>query len=181
MHNVGPEQAKSIDLDPYTVDDFTNDIMRLGENKPSKPLVDELVNSSREAIEWLAKDVGIRFVMAFNRQAYEVDGRQKFWGGLVLSVVDGGKGLIEDDHKALERAGVEVEYETPVTSILLDEDGIVHGVRVKRNGVETQVMAKAVIMACGGFEANKELRRKYLGDAWVNARVSLRVTSPERS
>lgn len=83
---MSPETAKTIDLDPYTHDDFTADIMRLGNGRPETALVKAVVDESRDAMGWLSSDVGVPFTLAFNRQAYEVDGRQKFWGGLVLSV-----------------------------------------------------------------------------------------------
>lgn len=147
--------------------------MRLGEDKPNQALVEALVSNSRETIDWLAKDVGVHFNLAFNRQAYNVDGRQKFWGGLALGVVDGGKGLIADDHAALDKLGIQIEYDTPATRILMDEsNSSVIGVMVRRKGAEVQLRSKAVILACGGFEASKQLRCKYLGKSWENARVS---------
>lgn len=42
-----------------------------------------LVHDSRAATRWLAQN-GVRFQPLFNRQAYEGDGRIKFWGGLPL-------------------------------------------------------------------------------------------------
>jgi hypothetical protein len=34
-----------------------------------------------------------RFVLAFGRQAFKVDGNYHFWGGLVVESVGAGKGL----------------------------------------------------------------------------------------
>jgi hypothetical protein len=45
-----------------------------------------LVEGSRETIQWLA-DNGAPFILSFNRQAYEVDGKFKFFGGVVLSMI----------------------------------------------------------------------------------------------
>jgi len=41
-----------------------------------------------------------------------VDGRQMFWGSLALSTEDGGKGLIKAHMGALEKAGVEIWFES---------------------------------------------------------------------
>lgn len=49
-------------------------------------LADILVDNSREAVQWLM-DNGARFVLSFNRQSYNVDGKYRFWGGMVLTMV----------------------------------------------------------------------------------------------
>lgn len=172
--NVTAEQASKIDVAPYTEDDFIGDIMRLGENKPNAELVRTMVDHSRDAIRWLAETVGVPFTLAFHRQAYEVDGRQKFWGGLALSVEDGGKGLIKADLNALRDRGIELWFDTPAVK-LVTEDGAVTGVVVRRNGTEVALQATAVILACGGYESSRELRMKYLGPEWKHAHVGTRV------
>lgn len=85
LHNVDPETAKLIDMEPYTHEQFYNDVMRVSGGRADPGLADVLVNQSRDTIDWLSK-VGIQFRLSFNRQAYKVDGRYKFWGGMVLSV-----------------------------------------------------------------------------------------------
>ena len=165
------EEASKIDIIPYTCDDFRSDIMRLGKGKSDPSLVDAVVNDSRAAIEWLAKE-GIPFCLSFNRQAYQVDGRQKFWGGMALSVEDGGKGLIAVHQRALAEAGVTCWFKTPVTSILM-QGGAVCGVRLVKDGDIMEVKARNVILAAGGFEANAELRVRHLGQGWEKAKVSM--------
>ncbi len=171
VQNVTAEQVGKIDMEPYTAEDFTTDIMRVGANKPNPSLVKAVVDGSRETIEWLAKSIGIPFVFSFNRQAYVVDGKQKFWGGMVLSVEDGGKGLIAAHRLALAKHGVEVWFDSPVTQLLAEDNGVV-GVIVQRDGETVQIHAPATILAAGGFEANKEMRVKHLGGNWERAKVS---------
>jgi len=144
--------------------------MRLSKGKSDSALVDAVVNDSRAAIEWLAKKVGVPFCLSFNRQAYQVGGRQKFWGGVALSVEKGGKGLIEAHQQALAKAGVISWFETPVTSIIM-QDGAVCGVRLLKDGNVMEVKARNVILAAGGFEANAELRALHLGRDWEKAKV----------
>ena len=52
-----------------------------------------LVGDSAGAVRWL-RDKGLRFRLMYERQANEVDGRHRFWGGLALGTVDGGEGLM---------------------------------------------------------------------------------------
>jgi aspartate oxidase len=101
-----------------------------------------------------------------------VNGRQKFWGGMVLSVEGGGKGLIAAHQVALGKAGIEVLFDTPAVELVL-KDNVVCGVVVKKNGQSVRLDARAVVLAAGGFEASSDLRVKHLGPDWKNARVRL--------
>lgn len=174
VRNVTPEIAASIDMDPYSAEDFTRDIMRLGDGKSHPEMVKAVVDGSRDAVGWLADRVQVPFQFSFHRQAYLVNGRQKFWGGMVLTVDDGGKGLIAAHQQALEQAGVEVWFEAPAVELTLDE-GRITGLVVLRNGERVQLTAPSVVLACGGFESSPELRAKYLGVEWSRAKASKSV------
>jgi succinate dehydrogenase/fumarate reductase flavoprotein subunit len=172
--NVTAEQAEKIDVASYTADDFIGDIMRLGENKPNAELVKTMVENSRDAVQWLAETVEIPFTLAFHRQAYDVNGRQKFWGGLALSVEDGGKGLIRADLRALQKRGVELWFSTPAVQLITMSNTVTR-VLVRKRGEEVLLTTSAVILACGGYESSRELRMKYLGPDWKHARVGIRA------
>ncbi|KAI9264910.1 fumarate reductase flavoprotein subunit [Phascolomyces articulosus] len=176
LHNVDTETAKIIDMDPYTTQDFMNDLMRVTAGRADPDLANVLVNTSRETIDWLDK-VGIKFRLSFNRQAYKVEGRYKFWGGMVLSVVDGGKGLIQQYHESALRHDVTVQYGTSLTGLVTDpESNRVQGVQVLLQQADGSCIKKiltsdAVILTCGGFEANPSMRAQYLGKNWDLAHV----------
>jgi len=112
----------------------------------------------------------VRFMLSFHRQAYEVHGRQRFWGGLHLSTADGGKGLIEDHMRKAKEEGVEVWFESPAIRLIV-EHGAVKGIIVQKDGDEVPIYATGVVLAAGGFEANPALREMYLGPQWKNAHV----------
>lgn len=168
--NVTAEQASQIDVDPYTAEQFTDDIMRLGDGKPDTALVKALVEGSRDAVQWLADRVKVPYTLAFNRQAYLVDGRQKFWGGLALSTREGGKGLIASHRAAQKEAGIQVWFDTPAVELIREDDAIT-GVVVRRSGTLLRLHAPAVVLASGGYEASRELRKKYMGGNWDLAKV----------
>lgn len=171
LPDVPRSTVENTDISPYTAEEFRADIMRLGEGKPDKDLVDAVVQGSWESVKWLARHVGVPFTLSFNRQAYVVGGRQKFWGGMALSVADGGKGLIKAHRTALHRVGVETWFETAAVQ-LSQEDGAISGVVVQRKGQTLQIKARAVVLACGGYEASAQLRREHLGAQWDNAKAS---------
>ena len=54
---------------------------------------------------------GVRFMPIYGRQAYQVDGRFKFWGGLTVEAWGGGPGLIDGALPAgARRTGIEIRY-----------------------------------------------------------------------
>jgi precorrin 3B synthase CobZ len=175
VNNTDATQASRIDIPVYTEQDFTTDLQRMTGNRTDPALSTALVRDSRAAISWLAAN-GIRFQLSFNRQAYEVNNRIKFWGGLALKTQDGGKGLIEDELRAVRNAGVDVFFDTAATALVTDPtSGAVIGVEVVNCGSgtysKTTIAADVVILAAGGFEANPQLRAQWLGPGWDSARV----------
>ncbi|KAF2789587.1 FAD binding domain-containing protein [Melanomma pulvis-pyrius CBS 109.77] len=171
VNNVSASTASVIDLPPYTTQDFTDDLERVTQGRCDQELGRTLVVESNATIKWLSEQ-GVRFQLSFNRQAYRVDGRWKFWGGLHIKTQDGGRGLIEDHMAAARRLGVRVCFDTAAKQILVDPaSGAVNGVLVEQEGQERIIRCKAVVLAAGGFEADSGLRKKYLGPEWERARV----------
>jgi len=170
VNNVDPEKAKLIDMEPYTTEDFQKDMHRICSGRSDPALSRILVEDSNAAIKWLAKN-GIRFQLSFNRQAYEVNGRFKFWGGMALKTEDGGKGLIADHQATVQQLGIEVYYSTPAKSIVTSSSGTITGIVVAHKGEDTLIQTKSVVLAAGGFEANPRMRAQYLGPGWDLARV----------
>ncbi|GBE82988.1 FAD/NAD(P)-binding domain-containing protein [Sparassis crispa] len=171
VQNVSEEVATTIDIEPYSAEEFIGDIMRLGDNQSDPAIVQAVVEGSSDAVQWLADSIQVPFTLAFNRQAYLVNGRQKFWGGMALSVEDGGKGLIRAHQQALEKAGVEVWFDTPAVELVVDSNSCIAGLIVLHNGERLLLSTPAVILACGGFESSTELRAKNLGQEWTHAKV----------
>ncbi|KAF6790006.1 fumarate reductase flavoprotein subunit [Colletotrichum sojae] len=172
VNNVSPEQAAKIDLTAYTTDDFQKDMDNVCMGRSDKDLTRVLISDSRPTIQWL-KENGIRFQLSFNRQAYEVDGRMKFWGGLCLKTENGGKGLIEDHIAAAERNGVLMSWNTGLTRVRRQTrtSGHRYSATVLIDGQESSISAKSIIFAAGGFESNPKLRSQHLGPGWDMAMV----------
>lgn len=170
VNNVDAATAKKIDMQPYTAADFAHDIHRICSGRSNPELSRILVNDSNDAIKWLAKK-GVRFQLSFNRQAYEIDGRLKFWGGMALKTQDGGKGLIEDHRRIARAMGVNVVFSTTAKSINTRGRGVRSVTVVDASGSEHEIRAGAVILAAGGFEANPRMRAQFLGPGWDHAKV----------
>ena len=106
----------------------------------------------------------------YSRQAFKHEGKFVFWGGLALEAWGGGPGLVEGLFTALEKNGIDVAYEARGEKLVADDDGV-HGVVANVEGKTTTIPCKAVVLACGGFEANAEMRTRYLGPGWDLAKV----------
>jgi tricarballylate dehydrogenase len=142
---------------------------RVTQFRTNPDLCEVIVKRSLDTLTWM-QTKGVRFLPYYCRQSFKVDGRVKFWGGLTITVSGGGIGVVDALFAAAIREGVRVAYNSRVSRLLYDENGV-HGVEVVSGRKIAQVRAKAVIVACGGFEANAEWRTRYLGRGWDLAKV----------
>ncbi len=159
----------NIDFGSYTEGQYFDDMGRLTEYRCDPDLTEVLIGNSFEAGLWLRKQ-GVRFQPALGRQAFKVGGKFKFWGGLACHIFGGGQHLVATLHDRLERVGIPVLYETTAVALLRGDTGV-EGVRVRHRFREYELRAKAIILACGGFESNPEMRARYLGPNWDLAKV----------
>jgi tricarballylate dehydrogenase len=165
------EPRPDTDLEPYTEDDFLADMRRVTLGRGDEAMARILTGDSRDVLAWLAGH-GIRLRLMYERQAYEVQGRQRFWGGLAVGTVDGGTGLMEQHRAAATRAGTEILHEVAVEDLLRDGHGRVAGVVARTaDGTRTEIAARAVVLAAGGFESNPRMRAAHLGPNWDVAKV----------
>jgi len=163
------EQIAITDFGTYTTDQFFDDMFRVTRYRTDPALCERLVTTSRATMLWM-RDKGIRFMPIYGRQAFKVDGRFTFWGGLTLEAWGGGPGLVDAHTKIAKAAGVEIRYETRALSLITDGHAVT-GVKVRHKGEVSDLSARSVVIASGGFQANTEMRTRYLGPGWEMARV----------
>jgi tricarballylate dehydrogenase len=165
------EEKKTHDFGAYTADNYFDDMGRITQYRTDPDLCELLISRSFDTLVWLRKK-GVKFQASYGRQSYKIDDKRfKFWGGLAAETWGGGPGLVDNEHKACERDGIGIFYETPATALLTDDEGRVIGVRAKHKGRNVDIRSKAVVLACGGFESNAEMRTRYLGPGWDLAKV----------
>jgi len=163
------EEIERTDFGTYTSDQFLDDMARVTEYRCDPDLTEILVKESFPTALWMRRQ-GVRFTAAWGRQAFKIEGRFKFWGGLTLEAIGGGPGLVDSLTQIAKKSGIEIWYQARATSLIGDDSGV-HGVAVKRAGKTTEAKAKAVVLAAGGFQANAEMRARYLGPGWELAKV----------
>src|SRR5690606_28286851 len=106
------------------------DMFRVTRYRSDPTLCEILVRRSFETMKWL-RSKGVRFQPIYGRQAFKVDGRFKFWGGLTVEAWGGGPGLVDSETQIARSKGIDIRYGCRVTG-LLTEKGRIRGVTVKQ-------------------------------------------------
>lgn len=167
--DVTDEEAARSDFGSYTEAQFFDDMARTTQNRTDPELCEIMIRSSYDTMQWLRKN-GVRFLPYWGKQAYKIDGKFHFFGGVILEMWGGGPGLVAALYKSAAAKGVDVRYNAWVRDLVTSDEGV-HGVVAQIDGRTQTIGAKSVILACGGFEANPEWRTRYLGKGWDLAKV----------
>src|SRR5882757_2138558 len=168
LRDLTDAELARLDFGTYSKAEFFDDMFRVTNYRTDPQLCTQIVTQSYQTARWLAS-IGIRFIPRM-AHAFEINGRFKMSPGIVTEAVGGGHGLVERQTQIAIKKGVVVRYGARAVSLLFDGH-TVHGVRVKSAGKVAEVECGAVVLACGGFEANPEWRTRYLGPTWDLVKV----------
>ena len=84
--DLSDTEIETTDFGTYTQDEFFDDMARVTQYRADPDLVETLVTQSLDTLIWM-REKGVRFVPIYGRQAFKIDGKFKFWGGLTLETV----------------------------------------------------------------------------------------------
>jgi tricarballylate dehydrogenase len=146
MSGIYAPQELLDDLRNVTGDDLDDDLAKWA------------VSASESVKEWMEHH-GIRWQPAF-RGALQLNRTNRFFLG-------GGKTLVNSYFREASRLGVEVLYDHCVETIVPTRTGSVHAEITTPSG-EITVTAAAVVVASGGFEADRGWLGRYWGEAAAN-------------
>ena len=137
---------------------FYNETMTGGKNKNNPELLRYFVENAPDAIDWLDNN-GIELSGITTTGGMSVDRTHRPASGAAV-----GGYLISGLVKNINRRGIEVMLDSNVTEIITENHKVV-GVKVtEEDGSIQTIKAKAVIIATGGFSANREMVEKYRPD-----------------
>jgi tricarballylate dehydrogenase len=148
-------------LPAYSAEMFHADLQRVTRGRIDKQLAEVLVQQSNAAIHWM-RELGIKWEIDSN---VVVDGRYYFEPGLVIHPVGGmtgGLGQLGQWREIATRMGVEIRYESRVRA-LLGNDRRVEGVVISDPNEEYEARSGSIVLCAGGYQANAEMRARYLG------------------
>jgi tricarballylate dehydrogenase len=159
------------EVPPYPAAEFVADIEKVTNGRNDPVLTQVVVEEGLDTVRWLHGH-GLRYRLMYERQAYQHDdGTFLFWGGLHIGNVDGGQGMIDDYRVAAKSQGIDVRYGNRCTDLIVADGKVVGVIAVDSAGNRGELFADSIILAAGGFEANADMRREYLGEGWQNAKV----------
>jgi tricarballylate dehydrogenase len=148
-HNLDPSLLKAV---AGAYDDRPGIVKALGFTDPE--LIGAFAAGAGPALAWL-KGFGIKFDFLPNFFITTCTTR--------MAPVGGGLAMVEALAGWAERNDLPIFYETAAKELLLD-DGVVTGVRARDGaGGTVRFDARAVVLACGGFEGNPEMSARYFG------------------
>ncbi|MCX8596467.1 MULTISPECIES: flavocytochrome c [unclassified Gilliamella] len=137
---------------------FYKETLTGGKNKNNPELLRYFVENAPDAIDWLDNN-GIELSGITTTGGMSIDRTHRPASGAAV-----GGFLISGLQKNINRRGIEVMLDTNVTEILTENHRVV-GVKVnEEDGSVQTIKAKAVIIATGGFSANREMVEKYRPD-----------------
>jgi len=154
-----------LEIEPYSKDDFYNKVIKLSEGWADRKFTEIFVEGSLQTVRWM-KQQGLQWDIY---PVHLVKKGDKLFAtsGLIVLIANGaGEGLVEMLYGIVEKRGIDVLYETAGRELIVNPDGKVWGVVAKDPNGFMHIDAKSVILACGGFQANPEMRRRWLGENW---------------
>ncbi|MDE0283518.1 MAG: FAD-dependent tricarballylate dehydrogenase TcuA [Gammaproteobacteria bacterium] len=157
---LSDHEKSTIDFGSYSAGDFYDALMERSNYRADADLIEMIACNSLDAAIWM-REHGVRFLPALGVTSQEVDGRHKITSGLAIQMSGGGQAAVYALEDCNRKLGVQIYYETKAVD-LLREQGLIRGVKAIHKGREYDLKSKAVILACGGFEASAEMRARYL-------------------
>ena len=138
--------------DAYPEQEYWQDLLEVTGGLTDERLARMAIRQTERHVPWM-KQHGVRF-------------QAPLGGTLQLSrtnafFLGGGKALVNAYYRAAETLGVEVAYDTEAIEIVMDNGRFTSAV-VARAGARHELRARALVVACGGFESNLA----WLREAW---------------
>ena len=128
-----------------TAEDFIAQITANGHYKNHMPTVENFARTLGTAFDWLVAEDGA--AVPYTKK----DGPSASFSG-----TGRGAGVVKNLTAKFEAEGGKLMLSTPATELIID-NGTVVGVKAEGNGKAYTINAKAVILATGGYGANKDL------------------------
>ncbi len=149
------QQAENITDDPKQ---FFTDIMAKNKSGADPAIVERLCEISADTVRWLRDDhqVPLTLVEGFT---YPGHSARRMYGTHNRT----GEELMAALESAAAAAGASVLTEATATTLLVDENSAIQGVRYSRpDGSIEEIGCRAMVLACCGFAANADLISKHI-------------------
>ncbi len=147
------EAPTGVLTEAYGEDEYWDDLKRVTGGNTDEHLARMTIRASAGVFGWMTQS-GVQF-------------QPSLTGTLNLSrtnafFLGGGKALVNAYYLTAERLGVDILYDSEVIALPM-QDGAVRQVEITHKGFPCTVTARCVVAASGGFQANLDWMRQYLG------------------
>ncbi|MCD1147206.1 flavocytochrome c [Peptoniphilus sp. KCTC 25270] len=116
--------------------------------------IEKLVEESLDTSEWMASN-GVEWTDSITTVAGGL------WPRAHIPAGSAGGDYIKAGEARAKDLGVEILLNSPAEELIV-EDGTVVGIKGTSNGAPMEIRSKFVILASGGFAANKEMRKEFV-------------------
>jgi tricarballylate dehydrogenase len=156
---------------PYPRKDYKDDLLRVSGGRTDPVLSGILVDHSKDTVFWMHAVGGVQMEPAITVAGVR-RGNMVIWPrGLIVRAAHEGVGLSSTWFVTAEKRGIDIRYASAATELVLDGRGRVAGVKVRGDDGLADVHAGAVVLGCGGFEANVQMRTQHIGPLIGAAKV----------
>jgi len=139
-----------------SAEDLVKEAMDMSGGRANPRLAHLLYSEATEALEWL-RGFGVP-ILRSDEERPDFKGSKMPW-----HAKGNGYGLIAALFPNLAKSDIAVRFNTKALRLEVDDKGDVTGI-VVRDGTGTRVLRGAVVLATGSFQANVEMRTRYLGN-----------------
>lgn len=162
------DEAEQYVITPQPAEKLFDELAELSEYLADPELTDTVVESGYDTLLWLARH-GLKFGLAAGRHGQRLNGKIYMSDGNPVELWGGGRELVSSLFRISDALGAVIRYDARAVGLDVTDDGV--EVAYLKGGTKRRVKARSVVLASGGFEANPEMRTRYLGPNWELARV----------
>jgi tricarballylate dehydrogenase len=142
------EAPQDVLVESYPEEEYWQDLLKVTGGLTNEALARLVIRASSTCRPWMVKH-GVRFQPPLSGALHVARTNAFFMGG--------GKALVNAYYRSAQALGVQVRYDTPIERLELDGGRFIAAI-----GGNERVPARACVLACGGFESNRE----WLREAW---------------
>jgi fumarate reductase flavoprotein subunit len=170
MCAAGTAQQRALGIDD-SADILLADIIAKTRGQADPVIARAVAQGSGPCLDWLTREIGYPFEVDLGFRAAYGHSRQRMhgWPG------HGGADMVQLLHQKLADRGIDVLLQARLVDIVADSDGRVLGVMFERpDGQRERIGCDALILASGGFAANRAMVSNYMPEA-----MAARLNCPE--
>jgi tricarballylate dehydrogenase len=137
---------------PYTEEEFFADLLQITEGNTNEALARMMIHESKDMLNWIVEQ-GVRFQPSL--------GGTLSLGRTNSFFLGGGRAMLNALYQTAERLGITALFDAEAVDLEVRGPRL-ESVTVRHGGRDLKVEPKAVVFACGGFEANID----WLKEGW---------------